>query len=145
MSPLNYQWPNLKNLSGGLNLSRGLNMVGSSNVSIFRSALNLNRVLADLNRGSNSLNSISGCTDIDIRKFEFGAKTQFLYIGLLMHTAFLAGYSRYEGYLINPWGFKNVYPVFAFLNRTEILITINNNRWDFREFFHLLSYKSQII
>jgi len=23
-------WPNLKNLSGGLNLSRGLNMVGST-------------------------------------------------------------------------------------------------------------------
>ena len=26
----NLQWPNLKNLSGGLNLSRGLNMVGST-------------------------------------------------------------------------------------------------------------------
>jgi len=24
------QWPNLKNLSGGLNLSRGLNIVGST-------------------------------------------------------------------------------------------------------------------
>ena len=24
------RWPNLKNLSGGLNLSRGLNMVGST-------------------------------------------------------------------------------------------------------------------
>ena len=24
------QWPNLKNLSGGLNLSRGLNMLGST-------------------------------------------------------------------------------------------------------------------
>ena len=24
------QWPNLKNLSGGLNLSRGLNMIGST-------------------------------------------------------------------------------------------------------------------
>ena len=24
------QWPNLKNMSGGLNLSRGLNMVGST-------------------------------------------------------------------------------------------------------------------
>ena len=53
------QWPNLKNLSGGLNLSRGLNIV-VSNVSRFNPALNLNRVLADLNRGSNSLNSISG-------------------------------------------------------------------------------------
>ena len=30
-----------------------------SNVSRFKPALNLNRVLADLNRGSNSLNSIS--------------------------------------------------------------------------------------
>ena len=30
-----------------------------SNVSRFKLALNLNRVLADLNRGSNSLNSIS--------------------------------------------------------------------------------------
>ena len=41
-------------------------MVGSlkivSNVSRFKPALNLNRVLADLNRGSNSLNSISGST-----------------------------------------------------------------------------------
>jgi len=51
-------WPNLKNLSGGLNLSRGLNMVGStfplkilSNVSRFKPELNLNRVLAELNRG----------------------------------------------------------------------------------------------
>jgi len=39
-------------LSGGLNLSRGLNR--------FKPALNLNWVLADLNRGSNSLNSVSG-------------------------------------------------------------------------------------
>ena len=31
----------------------------ASNVSRFKPALNLNRVLADLNRGSNSLNSIS--------------------------------------------------------------------------------------
>jgi len=28
MKGLRHQWPNLKNLSGGLNLSRGLNMVG---------------------------------------------------------------------------------------------------------------------
>ena len=53
------------NLSGALNLSRGLNMVDLPlkivlNVSRFKPALNLNRVLADLNRGSNSLNSISG-------------------------------------------------------------------------------------
>ena len=27
---LNKQWPNLKNLRGGLNLNRGLNMVGST-------------------------------------------------------------------------------------------------------------------
>jgi len=33
-----------------------------SNVSRFKPALNLNRVLADLNRGSNSLNSISDKT-----------------------------------------------------------------------------------
>ena len=56
-------WPNLKNLSGGLNLSRGLNMVVPlkivSNVSRSKPALNLKRGLADLNRGSNSLNSIS--------------------------------------------------------------------------------------
>ena len=56
-------YPSLKNLSGGLNLSRGLNMVGStlnlSNVSRFMRALNLNWVLADLNRGSSSLKSIS--------------------------------------------------------------------------------------
>ena len=31
-----------------------------SNVSRFKPALNLNRVLADLNRGSNSLNSVLG-------------------------------------------------------------------------------------
>jgi len=67
-------------LSSGLNLSRGLNMVGSmlkivSNVSRFKPALNSNRVLADLNRGSNSLNFISGSTNIGIRKLEFEAKT----------------------------------------------------------------------
>ena len=33
-----------------------------SNVSRFKPAFNLNRVLADLNRGSNSLNSISDST-----------------------------------------------------------------------------------
>ena len=30
LSLVSGQWPNLKNLSGGLNLSRGLNMVGST-------------------------------------------------------------------------------------------------------------------
>ena len=30
LKPTLLQWPNLKNLSGGLNLSRGLNMVGST-------------------------------------------------------------------------------------------------------------------
>jgi len=34
-----------------------------SNVSRFKPALNLNRVLADLNCGSNSLNSISGLSN----------------------------------------------------------------------------------
>ena len=57
------QWPNLKNLSGGLNLSRGLNMVVSTKNCIkcfkVKPGLNLNRVLADLNHGSNTLNSIS--------------------------------------------------------------------------------------
>jgi len=57
------QWPNINNLSGGLNLSRGLNMVVPfkivSNVSRLKPALNLNRILADLNCGSNSLNFIS--------------------------------------------------------------------------------------
>ena len=51
LNDLTNQWPNLKNLSGGLNLSRGQIV---SNVSRFKPALNLNRVLADLNRGSNS-------------------------------------------------------------------------------------------
>ena len=49
-----------------------------SNVSRFKPALNLIRVLADLNRGSNSLNSISEslissnspCIDIDVHNFE---------------------------------------------------------------------------
>ena len=45
------------------NLSRGLNMIGSTksvfNVSRFKPALNWNRFLADLRRGSNSLNSDS--------------------------------------------------------------------------------------
>ena len=36
-----------------------------SNVTRFKPALNLNRVLADLNRGSNSLNSISEHTISD--------------------------------------------------------------------------------
>ena len=42
--------------------------------------------MADLNRGSNSLNSISGCTDIGIRKLGFAAKTQFLRI---VHKKFI--------------------------------------------------------
>jgi len=41
-----------------------------SNVSRFKPALNLNRVLADLNRGSNSLNSIS------VNILNFGSKRQ---------------------------------------------------------------------
>ena len=39
-----------------------------SNVSRFKPALNLNRVLADLNSGSNSLNSISECLWFIFRK-----------------------------------------------------------------------------
>ena len=58
---ISHQGPNLKNLSGGLNLSRGQIV---SNVSRFKPALNLNRVLADLNRGSNSLNFIPGRRDM---------------------------------------------------------------------------------
>jgi len=50
-------------LSGVLSLNRSLNMVVPlkivSTVSRFKPALNLNRILADLNRGSNSLNSAS--------------------------------------------------------------------------------------
>jgi len=42
-----------------------------SNVSRFKPALNLNRVLADLNRGSNSLNSIS---DLSISISQSGQK-----------------------------------------------------------------------
>jgi len=34
-----------------------------SNLLRFKPALNLNRVLADLSRGSNSLNSVSGCLE----------------------------------------------------------------------------------
>ena len=30
LQTINAQWPNLKNFSGGLNLSRGLNMIGST-------------------------------------------------------------------------------------------------------------------
>ena len=62
---ISHQGPNLKNLSGGLNLSRGQIV---SIVSRFKPALNLNRVLADLNRGSNSLNSIPGRSDMIWRK-----------------------------------------------------------------------------
>ena len=54
---------NLKNLSGGLNLSRGLVPLKIvSNVSRFKPSLNLKRIwrnLADLSRSSNSLNSAS--------------------------------------------------------------------------------------
>ena len=56
------QKPNLKNLSGGLIWLVPLKIV--SNVSRFKPALNLNRVLADLSRGSNSLNSASDLSDI---------------------------------------------------------------------------------
>ena len=51
------QWPNLKNLSSGLNLGPRFKYDW-----FHLPALNLNRVLADLNRGSNSLNSISDYT-----------------------------------------------------------------------------------
>ena len=45
-------------MSHGLNLSGGSNMVGLNRiVSRFKPALNGNRFLADLRRGSNSLNS----------------------------------------------------------------------------------------
>ena len=61
---LRKQGPNLKNLSRGLNLRRGSNMVVPLkivlNVSCFKPVLNRNRFLADLRRGSNSLNSDSG-------------------------------------------------------------------------------------
>ena len=49
-------------------------------VSRFKPALNWNRFLADFSFGSNSLNSGSGCKDIEIRIFEFVAETQFLYL-----------------------------------------------------------------
>ena len=48
-----------------------------SNVSRFKPALNLNRVLADLSRDLNSLNSASGCKDIGTRQFDVVAKTKF--------------------------------------------------------------------
>ena len=57
----------IKNLSRGLNLSRFSNRLVSleivSNVSRFKPALNLNRVLADLSRVLNSLNSATGRLD----------------------------------------------------------------------------------
>ena len=48
-----------------------------SNVSRFKPALHLNRVLADLNRGLNSLNSISGYKDTRIKKSELVASHHF--------------------------------------------------------------------
>ena len=48
-----------------------------SNVSRFKPALNLNRVFADLNRGSNSLNSISGqsnCQSLKYQRFTLDTK-----------------------------------------------------------------------
>jgi len=49
-----------------------------SNVSRFKPALNLNRGLADLNHGSNSLNSISGLTNLllDVQFFNFPSDHQ---------------------------------------------------------------------
>ena len=47
-------------------------------VSRFMPALNWNRFLADLRRGSNSLNSDTGRKNMRIIKFEFVAKTKFL-------------------------------------------------------------------
>ena len=57
--------PNLKNLSRGLDLSRGSNMVGIPlkilfNFSRFKPGLNWNRFFTDLGGGSNSLNSDTG-------------------------------------------------------------------------------------
>jgi len=74
--------PNLKNLSSGLNLSRGLIMVVSlkivSNVSRSKSALNLNRVLADLSRDLNSLNLASGLMFKGIVKCKRNLKWPFI-------------------------------------------------------------------
>ena len=50
-----------------------------SNVSRFKPALNLNRVLADLNRGSNSLNSISDL--IIFRKLNFYILKLYFFLG----------------------------------------------------------------
>jgi len=88
-------WPNLKNLSGGLNLSRGLNMIG------FTQNLNRNlnsisdtfatrscRPLTFQTKNSDRSNiqnlkykrfTASGCKDKMIRKLEFVAKTQLLW------------------------------------------------------------------
>ena len=49
--------PNLKNLSRGLNLSCGSNIKIVFIASRYKPALNWNRFLVDLRRGSNSLNS----------------------------------------------------------------------------------------
>ena len=49
-----------------------------SNVSRFKPAHNLNRVLADLNRGSNSLNSISGLQDVWTKKSLWQKRNYFV-------------------------------------------------------------------
>ena len=65
--------PNLKNLSRGLKLRRGSNMLVPLrivfNVSRFKPSLNWNRLLADLRRGLYSLNSDSGNFWIDGSEF----------------------------------------------------------------------------
>ena len=58
--------PNLKNLNRGLNLSRGLYKL---EYGWFH--LKLYLICQDLSRGSNSLNSDTGCKNKGIRKFEF--------------------------------------------------------------------------
>ena len=106
-----------------------------SNVSRFKPALSLNQGLADLNRGSSSLNSISGCAILGLK---FVAKTQVLYenlTGIWQISTILTIINHFDNYqpywqiltistiLTNFNHFDNYQPYWQILT---ILTTINH-------------------
>ena len=87
-------WPNLKNLSDGLNLSRGFKC-GWFHLKLYQMFQDLSqtgfwRILADLNRGSNSLNSISGLIfpTFKNKKNWYQLQTWFLFFLFWNHNDF---------------------------------------------------------
>ena len=72
---------------------------------------NLNRVLADLNRGSNSLNSISDCKVIWFGKCEVAARIQLIFPFLFYRRMHFQWKRCEKTTLKRNWVFSNLYNV----------------------------------